>query len=359
MGDPVQTSAVGDRGVAVATRPAHFGFCVPIFAYPGPALFRTPSYERLDPQVSLAAAVECERLGYHSVWVADHFFHGHDGAILEGWTTLCVLAGMTSRVRLGFIHLCTAFRNPALLAKMAATLDALSNGRLIFFADSGNQPAEFEAYNFPWYPESRERNARMREALELIVRLWQEDEPVSFTGTYYAAREAPCLPHPIQRPHPPIWLGETPDEIMLATIGELADGWNTTPASVPELCIRLERVAAACGAAGRSLADLELSLETQVLIAPTRQRVEELLDHAASRPAPATSRMAAVDPAARAAQYDRWLIGTPDDIVAQIEEYRAVGISHFLLWFMDFPSLDGLRLFAEEVLPRFAPGTFN
>ena len=202
MGDPVQTSVVGDREPAVATRPAHFGFCVPIFAYPGPALFRTPSYERLDPQVSLAAAVECERLGYHSVWVADHFFHGHDGAILEGWTTLCVLAGMTSRVRLGFIHLCTAFRNPALLAKMAATLDALSNGRLIFFADSGNQPAEFEAYNFPWYPESRERNARMREALELIVRLWQEDEPVSFTGTYYAAREAPCLPHPIQRPTP-------------------------------------------------------------------------------------------------------------------------------------------------------------
>ena len=100
-------------------------------------------------------------------------------------------------------------------------------------------------------------------------------------------------------------------------------------------------------------------METQVLIAPTRQRVEELLDHAASRPAPATSRMAAIDPAARAAQYDRWLIGTPDDIVARIEEYRAVGISHFLLWFMDFPSLDGLRLFAEEVLPRFAPGTFN
>src|SRR5439155_12977494 len=84
-----------------STNPTRFGFCVPIFAYPGPALFRTPSYERLDPQTSLAAAVECERLGYDSLWVADHFFHGHDGAILEGWTTLCVLAGLTSRIRLG------------------------------------------------------------------------------------------------------------------------------------------------------------------------------------------------------------------------------------------------------------------
>src|SRR5690348_13088872 len=73
------------RDDSTRARPTSFGFCVPIFAYPGPALFRTPSYERLDPQASLAAAVECERLGYDSLWVADHFFHGHDGAILEGW----------------------------------------------------------------------------------------------------------------------------------------------------------------------------------------------------------------------------------------------------------------------------------
>jgi alkanesulfonate monooxygenase SsuD/methylene tetrahydromethanopterin reductase-like flavin-dependent oxidoreductase (luciferase family) len=237
---------------------------------------------------------------------------------------------------------------------MAATLDVLSDGRLIFFADSGNQPAEFAAYDFPWQQNSRARNARMREALELILRLWQEDGPVNFTGTHYAARNALCLPHPIQRPHPPLWLGETPDEVMLAAVGELADGWNSTPVTVAELRERLARVASACAAAGRTLADLELSLETQVLIAPTPERVEEAIRFAVSRPAPAGSRVDYTDPASRGDLYARSLIGTPDEVSARIEEYRALGISHFLLWFMDFPSLEGIRLFAETVLPRFA-----
>ncbi len=331
-------------------KPVRFGFCLPIFAYPGPELFRTPSYERLDPLLTLAAAVECERLGYDSLWVADHLVHGHDGAILEGWTTLCVLAGLTRRIRLGSIHLCTGFRNPALLAKMAATLDVLSEGRLIFFADAGNQPAEFDAYGFSWEAESRVRNARMREALELILRLWQADGPVTFEGQHYAVRDAVCLPRPSQRPRPPLWLGETPDEVMLAAVAELADGWNSSPATVLTLRERLARVEAACRAVGRPLADLELSLETQVLIAPTRQRVEDLMDYAARLAAPA----GAHPHPRRADVSDQWLVGTPDEVAARINEYRALGISHFMLWFMDFPRMDGVRLFAEAVRPRFA-----
>jgi alkanesulfonate monooxygenase SsuD/methylene tetrahydromethanopterin reductase-like flavin-dependent oxidoreductase (luciferase family) len=335
-----------------SARPVQFGFCVPIFAFPGPGLFRTPSYERLEPQTTLAAAVECERLGYDSLWVADHFFLGPEGAILEGWTTMCVLAGLTSRIKLGSIHLCTGFRNPALLAKMAATLDVLSNGRLIFFADSGNRRVEFEAYDFPWHEESTVRDARMREALELILRLWQEPGPVTVEGQYYAAHQALCLPHPVQQPHPPLWLGEVPDEVMLSATAELADGWNTTPVSVPELRKRLARVEAACTAAGRPLSELELSLETQVLIAPTRQRVTELLEHAA--------RLGHAGDAAGSGpkvMEDSWMVGTPDEIIARIEEYRTLGISHFMLWFMDFPGMDGVRLFAQTVLPHFKAAT--
>jgi len=329
-------------------RTTQFGFCVPIFASPGPALFRTPSYAHLDPGRTIAAAVECEKLGYDSLWVADHFFLGPEGAILEGWTTLCVLAGMTKRIKLGSIHLCTGFRNPALLAKMAATLDVLSSGRLLFFADSGNRRAEFEAYDFAWHEDSRERNARMREALDLILRLWQEEAPVTFEGKHYASHQALCRPHPVQQPHPPLWLGETPDEMMLTAAAELADGWNSTPVTVDELRQRLARVGAACAAAGRDLSDLELSLETQILIAPTRARVTELLEHAAALGDAAQS--ATVNPAE---MEDRWLVGTPDEIIDRIQDYRALGISHFMLWFMDYPSMDGVRLFADTVLPHF------
>jgi alkanesulfonate monooxygenase SsuD/methylene tetrahydromethanopterin reductase-like flavin-dependent oxidoreductase (luciferase family) len=229
---------------------------------------------------------------------------------------------------------------------MSATLDVLSDGRLLFFADSGNRAVEFEAYDFPWHQDSRVRNTRMREALDLILRLWQEDGPVTFSGQYYAAREAICLPHPAQRPHPPIWLGETPDEVMLAAVAEIADGWNTTPVSLDELRERLARVEAACNAVDRPLHDLELSLETQILIAPTRERVHELLEQMAHRGESS-------DTSGSVPQEDRWLVGTPEEVIGRIEDYRALGISHFMLWFMDFPSMDGVQLFARTVLPHF------
>ncbi|MCB0089969.1 MAG: LLM class flavin-dependent oxidoreductase, partial [Caldilineaceae bacterium] len=103
--------------------PIQFGFCVPIFASPGGRLFRTANYAALDASVTMRMAQEADALGYDALWVADHLMLGQDNAILEGWTTLAALAGATRRARLGLIHQAHFFRQPALTAKMAATLD--------------------------------------------------------------------------------------------------------------------------------------------------------------------------------------------------------------------------------------------
>src|SRR6267142_1227185 len=240
-----------------------FGFCVPIFANPGPAFFRTPNWTALDPAAAVDSAVEAERLGYDSIWVADHLMHGFDDAILEGWTTLSVIAGRTSSIKMGTIHLAQPFRAPAIAAKMAATLDALSNGRLIFFYDCGWQEAEVRAFGLEWPPEE-ERIARMDEGLDLIKGLWAAEEPLDFRGQFFSTEAALCKPGPVQKPRPPIWLGEARDARWLDTIVRHADGWNSTPASPSRLREKLADLRAACARAGRDISELELSLEIEV-----------------------------------------------------------------------------------------------
>jgi alkanesulfonate monooxygenase SsuD/methylene tetrahydromethanopterin reductase-like flavin-dependent oxidoreductase (luciferase family) len=337
-----------------------FGFCVPPFANPGPAFFRTPAWTELEPARAVDAVVAAERLGYDSIWMADHLIHGHDGGILEGWTTLSVAAGRTERIKLGTIHLAQPFRHPALMAKMASTLDALSGGRLLLFYDCGWGEAEVRAYGLPW-PEEAERIARMDEGIRLMRELWAAEAPLDFRGEYFQTEAAICRPKPAQRPGPPIWLGEARHDAWCDVIAARADGWNSTPASIPRLREKLGRVEAACARRGRNPTELELSLEVQILIAPSEAEARATLSRIAALPASPRGRrrddlvsfLESGDARPLREVVDDWLIGTPDDVTARIEQYRQLGVSHFMLWFVDFPSLDGLRLFAEAVAPRF------
>jgi alkanesulfonate monooxygenase SsuD/methylene tetrahydromethanopterin reductase-like flavin-dependent oxidoreductase (luciferase family) len=284
--------------------------------------------------------------------------HGHDDGIMEGWTSLSVIAGRTSRVQLGTIHLAQPFRAPALVAKMAATLDALSGGRLIFFYDCGWQEAEVRAYGLPW-PDEQDRIDRMDEGLRLTDALWKSEQPLDFAGRYFTTSGAICRPKPVQRPRPPIWLGEAKHDTWLNTICRHADGWNSTPASPARLREKLDGVRAACARIGRDPAELEISLETQVLIARTEREARERALQIASLPpskrgTPRNELVAALeaaDPPPIASLVDDWLVGTPEDVLGRLREYMGLGVSHFMLWFLDFPSLDGMRLFAERVAP--------
>jgi alkanesulfonate monooxygenase SsuD/methylene tetrahydromethanopterin reductase-like flavin-dependent oxidoreductase (luciferase family) len=326
---------------------------------PGPAYFRTPAWTDLEPVRAVEAAVEAERLGYDSIWMADHLIHGHDGGILEGWTTLSVIAGRTSRVKLGTIHLAQPFRAPQLLAKMASTLDALSGGRLVLFYDCGWGEAEVRAYGLPW-PEELERIERMEEGIDLIDALWRAEEPLDFQGKFFQTAGAICRPKPLQRPRPPIWLGEARHDRWADAVARHADGWNSVPANPARLAEKLETVRAACRRANRDADELELSLETQILIAPTDREAWDLARHIAalppasgrSSPSPLTAHLQSTDPPPMATVVDSWLVGSPEDVSRRLREYTALGVTHFMLWFLDFPAYDGMRLFAEKVIPE-------
>ena len=365
--------------------PLQIGVCVPVFASPGPRFFRTPAWTALDPPAAVDAAVDAERLGYDSIWVADHLILGHEGTILEGWTTLCVIAGRTRRVKLGMIHMAQALRPPSMGAKIGATLDALSDGRLIFFYDWGGE-AEARAYGL-FYPPEDERIERLDEGLGLIRALWRAEEPLDFSGRYYTTQRAVCRPKPRQRPHPPVWIGEARNEAWLDMVVRHADGWNSTPASPARLTAKLEQLRAACARAGRDPASIEISLEIQVLIGPTEGEAKEVARRIAAlpgaQPGMQTQRqggdqgggrggrqsgrqsgpprepresildfLASNDPRPLSAVAPDWLVGSPESVLEQMRAFMALGVTHFMLWFLDFPSLDGMSLFAERVRPH-------
>lgn len=338
--------------------PIRFGFCVPIFASPGGRLFRTANYATLDTAATMAMAQEADALGYDDLWVADHLMLGKENVILEGWTTLSALAGCTQQVRLGLIHQAHFFRHPTMTAKMAATLDQISGGRFLFFTDPAYGKAEHVAYGLPFPPEIDEAVARTLEGAEIARLLWQTTEPVSFQGNYYSFENATATPLPVQQPHPPIWFGRNHPAILEAC-AHYGQGWNTTPATVDKVRELLAELNAACAAAGRNVDEIERSLETQLLIAPDpatlRARLREMMAHVPddNYPADVMAYCAGETDELPPSLADRFIIGTPTQVKARMQQYMDLGITHFMLWFMDAPRREGLQLFAEQVMPDF------
>jgi alkanesulfonate monooxygenase SsuD/methylene tetrahydromethanopterin reductase-like flavin-dependent oxidoreductase (luciferase family) len=353
--------------------PIQFGFCLPIFAAPGPNLFRTPGFAEVDAAACMAMGKRADELGYDSLWVADHLMLGKDDAILEGWTVISALAGATTQAKLGMIHLAVLFRNPALTAKMVSTLDQISGGRVIHFMDCGFSGREYIAYGLPWDENIENRVEMLTEATELMLELWSSDDPVTHNGKHYSTHNALCNPKPIQQPHPPIWFGEvTPP--TLDACAKYGQGWNTTPVSITELRRRLGLVREACVRQNRNFDDLELSLETQLLVAPDldaiRARLRDLATLAESEAGAERGQVKGFvssyatdddflsfiagesdDIPARLAE--DWIIGAPDQVESRLRAYIAEGIDHFMIWFMDAPNLSGMELFASDVAPRF------
>ncbi len=281
--------------------------------------------------------LECERLGYNSVWLDDHLMF-NDWPILECWTTLSALSSLTSRIRLGTMVSCNGHRNPALLAKMAATLDVLSNGRLELGIGAGTQETEHTAYGFG-FPPSNVRIERLSEALEVIRHLWTQ-EKANYQGKHYKLKDAVCYPKPMQKPYPPITVGGSSELIMRKATAPYADrfDWGYMPSIEAYKC-KLAILENQCKAIGRNFSEIERSCWPggQVLIAEDQRELGKKV----SERKPADVSLEAFKKTT--------LIGTPDECLKQLRVYVDLDVTYFMLFFADLPSLDGLRLFAEKV----------
>jgi F420-dependent oxidoreductase-like protein len=202
----------------------------------------------------LATWKEAEALGFHSAWVFDHFapiFGDEDDPCLEGWTALAALAAETSRMQIGVLVTGNTYRNPALLAKMATTVDHISHGRLAFGIGAGWFEREHQAYGFP-FGTARERAQKLDEALQVINKLWAEDHP-SFKGKHYTLERAPYAPPNVQKPRPPIIIGGQGKQWIIPLVARYADGWNAVSGVTPDgIRERRRIIEAECQKIGRS-----------------------------------------------------------------------------------------------------------
>jgi F420-dependent oxidoreductase-like protein len=259
---------------------------------------------------------------------------------LESWTALTALAMRTRTLRLGTLVLCNSYRNPALVAKMAATFDRISGGRLELGVGAGWMDEEYRGYGYN-FPATRVRIEQLEEGLEVMRRLFAEPRS-TFQGKYYALDDAPNNPKPLQAPAPPITIGGAGEQLLLKVVAKYADRWNCPMNSGHELPHKLEVLRSHCAEAGRDPDAITVSEQVLVVLgaddADFRQRwatAKQLLAGFADLDAVAVR-------------------GTPDAVADGLREKAAKGVRLFTIMFGDFAPPETIRLFGERVLPALA-----
>lgn len=288
-----------------------------------------------------------DELDYDSAWVFDHLLPlspNPDDPILEGWTTLAALARETSRLNIGVMVTSNTFRHPALLAKMAATVDVLSNGRLLFGVGAGYFEAEHEAYGIP-LGTVRERADRLAEACEIFKGLWTEQR-FSFEGKHYTLADAACEPKPIRKPHPPIMIGGSGEKLTLRTTALHADQWNMPPGdsgvSPEEFEAKLAVLHQRCAEVGRDPGEIETNLALMVVLEEDDAAAKTRRDEIASA-------FGLSDDVSR----KMILAGDAASLANDIRRYESVGVDHFVAILINGVNYDDAEMFGRDVIPSF------
>ncbi|OGO50596.1 MAG: hypothetical protein A2148_04975 [Chloroflexi bacterium RBG_16_68_14] len=282
---------------------------------------------------------------FHNVWTFDHYVPpgpgaGADGACLEGWTALAALAQATERLRVGCLVTGVTYRHPSVLAKMAVTVDHISNGRLEFGIGAAWHEPEHRAYGIP-FPPVKEREDRLEEAVQLIRLLFRAEGPVDFQGKYYQLQQAPFSPPCVQKPHPPIFVGGGGEKRTLRTAARYADAINvmgSLDAAKQKIAV-LERH---CAEVGRDPSEITKSVFGPVLLIDDEERAQQLRERLAGMGGATPERVAEALP-----------IGNAEHVRRVIERFAEAGVSYLVMMSRAPYNFDLYRRISDEIVSAF------
>lgn len=267
---------------------------------------------------------------FNSLWVTDHFFW-EDSPTFEAWTILTYLATRYPQFGVGPMVIGQSYRNPALLAKMGATLQTLSNGRFIMGIGAGWKEDEYIAYGYP-YPPPAIRLGQLQDTLEIIKRLWTQNGQVTYKGKYYQIKNAYCENKP--KPLPPIVIGGGGKTTMKLAV-QYADWWNLHDANFETYSKKLSIINQYCDSLHRSLETIRLTWFGRLGIADTEREAQEM-------------------------GYGRWtkdnaLIGTKAQVRESIEQFIELGVDYFVFSVLGFEEAEVLAQVVEELSEHINP----
>ncbi len=284
-----------------------------------------------------------ENAGFDSFWVMDHFHQikfvgGPDEPMLESWTTISALAGITTKIKLGTLVTGIVYRHPAILAKISATLDVLSKGRLFMGIGAAWNQEESFAYGVP-FPSTRERLLRLEEVIQIIRKMWTKST-ATFNGKYYQIKDAYCNPKPLQKPHPPIMVGGGGERNTLRIVAKYADACNLF-GSFETIKRKLSILNEHCKNVGR---DYDSILKTKlgiVLIDNDKESLNKKLNE--------------LFKGMPKEQIKEFVIyGTQEEVLKEIESLENVGIEYFIVDLDPSRELEQLELFADKIMKNLS-----
>jgi alkanesulfonate monooxygenase SsuD/methylene tetrahydromethanopterin reductase-like flavin-dependent oxidoreductase (luciferase family) len=294
----------------------------------------------------IVAAMDVVDGVFDSIWFADHPYPGvrwtnkvwHAIPNMEGWTVLNYYAARYTQAKFGHMVLANSYRNPAMLAKMAATLSFLSGGRFILGIGAGWKDEEYRAYGYP-FPKASVRIAQLEEGLQIIKRLWTEKQ-VTFHGKYFQVEEAYCEPKPA--PVPPILIGGGGEQLTLRVVARYADWWNCS-GTITQYKHKQEVLKKHCRAVGRRYEEIRQIWNGCVAIAETEEEARDI-----------ASRNPFITEVPDAYEKINLIVGTPEQIIDRIEELAGLGLDYFVIRFLDvYYSTRGTSLFIDQVMNAF------